>query len=244
MSSMPIAASELEALALQCRDESFRSTLSTSGVWDRVVQAVESSLLTLGQAFCARDEAKKTKSVGVDAGECQLGEKENDDDDDDDDDGLSYSFSVGKGSGVDDVTDRGLDAASVRVSDVASALAAAEHATSAFRFARNACAASPSNQDVCREVGLLRLARDLVAKCCIWCDVDDEILQSQTTSAKEPFGYRSAIIRVIGNLCYRHKEHQDIVHIAHLKRLRVELKLLKLQFRDVVARVKIQRGSD
>lgn len=32
--------------------------------------------------------------------------------------------------------------------------------------------------------------------------------QDQT---QEPFGYRSGMIRVLGNMCYRHSEHQDLV---------------------------------
>ncbi|DAZ96299.1 TPA: hypothetical protein N0F65_008332 [Lagenidium giganteum] len=32
-----------------------------------------------------------------------------------------------------------------------------------------------------------------------------------TDGPAEPFGYRSAMIRVVGNLCYRHKKHQDLV---------------------------------
>lgn len=78
---------------------------------------------------------------------------------DDEDDGLGYTLRVDKRQLPGLASAGDLAPRSVVVSDTGAAEVALQGATSAFRFLRNACAASSDNQDASRAAGCLQLVR-------------------------------------------------------------------------------------
>jgi hypothetical protein len=175
-----LTSAELEALAAQCRDPSFRYnsrcncaclllSLKADSLRDDISNGLDESPLwmlvatTLRSSLTALDASFSRSGGNSAAGDAQANE--------DEDDGLSYSFKVRKGTSMDELS--ASDGVSIRVDDVAAALALVEQATSAFRFLRNACASSPANQNACRDHQLLNIAHEFVMLCCLWSDVDE-----------------------------------------------------------------------
>ncbi|TMW66191.1 hypothetical protein Poli38472_003956 [Pythium oligandrum] len=158
-----LTSGELEALALQCRDAGFREGLASAELLWQQVQ------VTLQDGLSALDANITRSGTGTSSSEAQ-----HDSGVEDEDDGLSYSFEVKKDASLDELS---ASSTTIHVHNTSAAMERVEQITSALRFLRNACAASPLNQDACREHQLLKLAHDIVMRGCIWSDVEDDALQ-------------------------------------------------------------------
>ncbi|KAG6578112.1 uncharacterized protein IUM83_10480 [Phytophthora cinnamomi] len=155
---------DFEALAAECRSAAFRASLSASPVWTQAAVAVND---------CIQQLQSEILSPGV------TGNHGSDEQDTENDDGLGYTFRVDRMNPTAESLQEDFSPPKPVVSNVDRAVERVENATSVFRFLRNACAASGDNQDACQEAALIKMAHDVVVYCCLWADVEDEMLNGK-----------------------------------------------------------------
>ncbi|RQM16112.1 hypothetical protein DD237_005030 [Peronospora effusa] len=155
---------DFEALAVECRNAAFRETLTASSVWTQAAETMDTYLNQLQTGV---------KSVGYERNvenDVQVADIA-------DDDGLGYTFVVDRKNPTiaslhDDLLP--LTHVVVNAKQVSSQV---EALTAVFRFLRNACATNRDNQDACLDAGLIKRAYDVVLRCCLWVDVEDEAVK-------------------------------------------------------------------
>ncbi|KAE9037279.1 hypothetical protein PR003_g5795 [Phytophthora rubi] len=155
---------DFEALASECRSAAFRESLSASPVWTQAANAAKDCIQQLQSEIQSPTVTHNAEGDGPDA---------------EDDDGLGYTFRVDRKNPTAESLQDDFSPPKPVVGNLSLAVERVEAVTSVFRFLRNACAASNDNQDACQEAGLLKLAHDVVVQCCLWADVEDEVLKGR-----------------------------------------------------------------
>ncbi|TDH73486.1 hypothetical protein CCR75_006390 [Bremia lactucae] len=159
---------DFEALATGCRSSAFRETLNALHVWTQAADTITTIIKQLQEQIKSVASAKN-----ADAYDHTI------DTTDESESGLGYTLRVDGKNITAETIQSDFSPPRLEILDVGQSSAQIEALTMVFRFLRNACVACTSNQTMCLDAGLIKLAHQTTMHCCAWIDVEDEQLIAQ-----------------------------------------------------------------